>query len=258
VIETLLIDIEGTLVEHGKAVPGAADAITELSGRGFAIRFLTNISSRPPEDIARELLDLGFEGITPGHIQTAACAARQILVREDASFSDLLIPHRVVHLFDGLHLDRFTPDYVVVGDVGTGFDYETMNVAFRLLQNGARLLALQRNLHWESTDGAVLDAGAFVSALEAATGRSAVLAGKPSASFFRGALEELGAEERTALIVGDDQLTDIEGAHAIGARAAIVKTGKGTRSNSASPLPHHVLASVAELPALLDLLRSQH
>jgi HAD superfamily hydrolase (TIGR01458 family) len=258
VIETLLIDIEGTLVEHGKAVPGAASAITELSNRGLVIRFLTNISSRPPEDIAQELLDLGFERITPVHIQTATCAARQLLVKEAASFADLLIPDRVLHLFDGLRLDRSTPDYVVVGDVGARFDYETMNSAFRLLQNGARLMALQRNLYWDSKDGTVLDAGAFISALEAATGRPAVLAGKPSAGFFLGVLEELGAEERTTMIVGDDQSTDIEGALTIGARATLVETGKGRRRSSAPPRPHHVLDTVAELPALIDLLHAQH
>ncbi|MCB1502848.1 MAG: HAD hydrolase-like protein [Bauldia sp.] len=254
-IKTLMIDIEGTLVEHGRAIPGAAHAIAELAGRGFRIRLLTNVSSRPAEELARSLRELGFDGLSPGQIHTAADAARQFLVREGASYTDLLVPDRVMGLFGDLPLNRSAPDYVVVGDVGSRFSYENMSAAFRLLRNGARLLAMQRNLHWEAAGGAMLDAGAYVAALETACGCKAVLAGKPSADFFCTALDGLGPD--TALVVGDDQTTDIAGARAIGARAAMVSTGKGRRIDPGLAQPDHVLASVVDLPALVNRLPSR-
>ena len=36
------------------------------------------------------------------------------------------------------------PDFVVVGDYGEGFDFHALNHAFRLLMNGAALIALQK------------------------------------------------------------------------------------------------------------------
>jgi inorganic pyrophosphatase len=256
VINTLLIDIEGTLVERGGAVPGAPLALAELSRRGLNIRLLTNISSRPAEILAGELVMLGFDGIKPAHIHTSASAARRLLVKERASFSDLLLPDGVAHLFSGLPLDRTAPDYVVVGDVAERFSYENLSAAFRLLHSGSRLMALQRNLYWEAAGGAMLDAGAFVAALEAASGRAATLSGKPSAAFFRGALEDASGEVPATLVVGDDQTTDIAGAHALGARAVMVGTGKGTRIDPDLAGPDYRLASVADLPELVDRLRS--
>lgn len=256
-INTLLIDIEGTLVERGRAVPGAPQTLAELSRRGLGVRLLTNISSRPAEVLAAELIELGFDGIQPAHIHTAAGAARRLLAEECASFSDLLLPIGVAHLFSGLPLDRTAPDYVVVGDVGERFSYENLSAAFRLLRSGSRLLALQRNLYWDAAGGAMLDAGAFVAALEAASGRTATLSGKPSAAFFRGALEDVQGEARETLIVGDDQTTDIAGARALGALAAMVGTGKGKRLDPDLAVPDYTLVSVADLPDLVDRLRSR-
>jgi transglutaminase-like putative cysteine protease len=99
VISTLLIDIEGTLVERGRAVPGAAHALAELSRRRLAVRLVTNISSRPAEAMASELVALGFDGVQTAHVYTAADAARRLLVKEQASFSDLLFPDGVARLF---------------------------------------------------------------------------------------------------------------------------------------------------------------
>ncbi len=255
-INTLLIDIEGTLVESGRAVPGAPHALAELTRCGLGVRLLTNISSRSAEVLAAELVELGFEGIQPAHIHTAASAAQRLLVEERASFSDLFLPDGVAHLFRGLPLNRTAPDYVVVGDVGERFTYENLSAAFRLLRSGSRLLALQRNLYWDAADGAMLDAGAFVAALEAASGRVATLAGKPSTAFFRGALEDAKSGAHDTLIVGDDQTTDIAGAHALGALAAMVGTGKGKLVDPDLAAPDYTLVSVADLPELVNRLRS--
>ncbi|TCL65718.1 HAD hydrolase-like protein [Rhizobium sp. BK251] len=250
-IQTLLIDVEGTLIENGGAVAGAPEAISKLKRTGKQVRLLTNISSRAPEVVADELCNLGFEDITARDIRTSATAAVQFLQSECASFTDILLPRGVQHLFGDLKLDRIQPDYVVVGDVGEGFSYQTLNAALGLLLNGARLLALQRNLRWQSPTGHALDAGAYIAALEAASGQSAILSGKPSSVFFAGALAEFGGKAATTLVVGDDQATDIQGACAIGARSAMVQTGKGRLPRSHLPQADFVVDSIAEIPDLL-------
>ena len=119
-----------------------------------------------------------------------------------------------------------SPDYVLVGDLGDGFTYARLNAAFRLLADGAQLLALQKNRYWRKEDGLSLDAGPFVAALEYASGKSATVVGKPERDFFRLALEDMGLEPHEVAMVGDDAEADVAGAQAAGLIGIQVRTGK--------------------------------
>jgi ribonucleotide monophosphatase NagD (HAD superfamily) len=114
---------------------------------------------------------------------------------------------------------------------------------------------LQRNRYWDTGEELALDAGTFVAALEYATGREAILAGKPSAMFFQGAAESMGVELFNLAVVGDDPGTDVAGAQACEAAAILVKTGrfKGGALAPKMPTPDLILDSVATLPAALGV-----
>ena len=126
----------------------------------------------------------------------------------------------------GITLDGDEVDYVVVGDAGDGFSYEQMNRAFRLLLDGAMLLALEKDRYWMGRDGLLLSAGPFVAALEYASGKSAEIIGKPSPGFFRLALDSMDALPGETAMIGDDIVTDIGGAMAFGMKGILVRTGK--------------------------------
>jgi ribonucleotide monophosphatase NagD (HAD superfamily) len=87
-------------------------------------------------------------------------------------------------------------------------------------------VALQRNRVWESERGLVLDAGPFVVALEYASGREALVTGKPSPAFFATALRELGAPADRVAMIGDDLEADVGGAIEAGLDGVLVRTGK--------------------------------
>mgnify|MGYP001133514433 CR=1 FL=1 len=103
-----------------------------------------------------------------------------------------------------------------------------LNAAFRLLNSNpdAAFIALNKSRYYERTDGLALGAGAFVSALEFSTGRTAEVVGKPSRSFFHTVLSRLGASPATAVMIGDDALDDVFGAQEAGLAGILVKTGK--------------------------------
>src|SRR3982074_1605 len=71
------------------------------------------------------------------------------------------------------------PAAVGLGDLGAAFTAELLNGAFRMLMDGAELVALQHNRYWRRADGLALDVGAYAAALEDATGREAIVVGKP-------------------------------------------------------------------------------
>jgi ribonucleotide monophosphatase NagD (HAD superfamily) len=92
--------------------------------------------------------------------------------------------------------------------------------------------------------------------LEYAAGVRARVLGKPSPEFFRLALDAAGTAAERALVLGDDLDADVGGAHEVGLRAVLVRTGKG--AGPAPPegdpaAPDAVLDSLADLPALLGL-----
>ena len=77
---------------------------------------------------------------------------------------------------------------------------------------GAELIALEKDRYWMDRDGLSLSAGPFVSALEFATGKHAVVMGKPSRSFFELALMDMDLRPEEVAMIGDDIFTDIAGA----------------------------------------------
>ncbi|WP_070106002.1 TIGR01458 family HAD-type hydrolase [Burkholderia plantarii] len=252
-IDTLLCDIDGTLLHRGAALPGAAAALRAARDAGLGIRLLTNITAKTPRELAAQLGEAGIE-VEAGEILTATTACVGHLLAQPSKRCHLIVPDSARAAFEAVAIDDVQPDFVVIGDIGDAFDYATLNRAFRMLRGGASLIALQKNLFWFDVDGERLDCGAFVVGLEAAAGTQAVVTGKPSRVFFEAALRELGASAQRAVVIGDDIATDMAGARAIGAHALHVRTGK----HRPEWLDQHagsidsVLDSIADLPAWLD------
>jgi HAD superfamily hydrolase (TIGR01458 family) len=249
-IEGLLVDLDGTLYVGDEPVEGAREALGELKAYGITVRYVTNTTRKPRREVRDHLLSLGFE-IEETEIFTPARAAAG-LIGDRRCFP--LVDEALLEDLEEVTLTEDRPDYVLVGDLGEGFTYERLNAAFRLLVNGAELLALQKNRYWRTESGLSLDAGPFVVALEYASGKSATVVGKPEESFFRLALEDMGSRHEVAM-VGDDPETDVAGARAAGLRGFQVKTGKyRSEETVASDL---VLESVAALPGALGLRKGE-
>ena len=44
-------------------------------------------------------------------------------------------------------------DWVVIGDAGDNFSYAAMTIAFRLIREGAEIIALEKDRYWMGNDG---------------------------------------------------------------------------------------------------------
>ena len=251
-IRALLLDLEGTVCEAGRPLPGAPEALAALSARGVPHCFVTNTTSRPRSRLAAELSAMGI-AVPAERIFTAPLAARRYLLDQGLARCHLLVAPAVLEDFAGIEHVEDSREAVVVGDVGEGFTFLRLNHAFRLLLEGVRFVTLARNRYYRSGGGLVLDQGPFVAALEVATGREAVLVGKPAADFFRPALELLGVPAEETAIVGDDIEADVGGAIALGMRGVLVRTGKFREGELAASAvrPNAVVGSIAEILPLL-------
>jgi HAD superfamily hydrolase (TIGR01458 family) len=251
-IRALLIDLEGTVYEAGRIVPGAPEAIEQLRRSGVRCLFCTNTTSRPRRQLVAELEAMG---ITAKHEElfTAPLAGRRYLLDRGLTRCDLMVRAAVLEDFAGIAQDDRSPGAVVMGDIGEEFTFERLNRAFHLLLDGAELVTLARNRYYRAAQGLVLDQGPFVAALEHASGKAATLVGKPSEHFFRAALDALNISPGSVAVVGDDIDVDIGGGMAMGMRGVLVRTGKFRSEELARSgvRPDAVIDSVADLPRLL-------
>jgi phospholysine phosphohistidine inorganic pyrophosphate phosphatase len=251
-LRALLLDLEGTVFQSGVLIEGAAAALAEAARRGVACRFVTNATSRPRSVIHRELAAMGL-AVDPENLFTAPRSARALLVSRGWTRCHFLVRPALLEDFEGIAPADAGAQAVVLGDLGAGMTYERLNLAFRLLLDGAELVTLARNRYWQAEEGLRLDTGPFCAALEHATGKTAILVGKPSREFFEAARVSAGVSAAETAVVGDDLEGDVGGGQAAGMRGILVRTGKFREGDleRSSVRPDAVLKSIADLPSLL-------
>jgi len=252
-VRGILFDLDGVLYNGDEPMAGAADAVAWVRERGIPHLFVTNTTSRGAEVIAEKLRRFGIP-CDAGEILTPPRAAVAWLATQPRGPLALFVPPRTRVEFAGFDV---LPDesetgagYVVLGDLGERWDFRTLNRAFRLLHQNpdAKLIALGMTRYWQAPDGVRLDTAPFVVALEHATGRRAVVLGKPSREFFDAAVDRLRLAHEDVLMIGDDIRTDIAGAQAAGLKAALVRTGKFRQADLEEGIvPDFVLDSVGDV-----------
>lgn len=253
-ITGLLIDLDGTVYEVDRLVPGARRVTGWLRANRIPFLFTTNTSRKSRKAVVESLAGLGLE-TSANEILTAPVAAVRWLAGHGIRRIMLLLPDSTTGEFVDFELTPTEPEAVVVGDLGAAFDFELLNSAFRCLRRGARLVAVHKNRFWITGEGPTLDAGPFVVALEYAAGTEATLVGKPSPGFFEMAAGMLGVRPAGLAVVGDDLESDVRGARSAGLTAIQVRTGKFDAgllaATPAEAAPHHIIDSIAGLPDLL-------
>lgn len=249
-IKGILFDIGGVLYVGDSVVDGAVEAISKLQ-KNYEIRFITNTTRKPPQYIFNRLKEMGFD-IKEQQLFTPLAMAKSIISKSNAKAVTILTKESEEY-FNDLHSTDTSSEFVLVGDAGENFEYNRMNIAFRTLVNGAKLIALAQNKYFQDSDGKLsMDAGGFVKALEYASNVEAEVIGKPSKRFFYEAIESMGLSIDEVVMVGDDIESDIAGAQNAGIRAIMVKTGKYRPQDLEGAIfPDEVIDSIAQLPNLL-------
>jgi HAD superfamily hydrolase (TIGR01458 family) len=252
-IEGVLIDLDGVLYVGDRVIDGAREAIDYLRRHNIPRRYITNTTTRSIETLQRKLLELDFP-IDADEIISAPYATVLYLRQQGSPSCWLLLDDDVRDDFSEFEQTGDAPDYIVIGDIGDAWSYDLLNRVFQQIMRGSRLIALHRSKFWQTEHGLQLDIGAFVVGLEYASGREALVIGKPSPAFFRLALDDMGLSAEKAAIVGDDIDSDVAGGQACGLSGILVKTGKYRDDYAAASgvEPDLVLDSIAQLPQVFD------
>ncbi|NER83228.1 MAG: TIGR01458 family HAD-type hydrolase [Leptolyngbya sp. SIO1D8] len=247
-VKGLLLDLNGVFYAANRTLPGAQAAITALQKSGLPYRYATNNTTQSTKTMSQSLkaMDLPIE---PPEIISAAYAAVLHLREMGKPTIYPLLAEDVQQDFAEFPMSETQADVVVLGDMGDDWNYRLMNRAFRLMMQGAHLIALHRGKFWQWEAGLQLDIGAFVVGLEYATDQTATVAGKPNPFFFKMAIADLALPAAQVAMLGDDIEADVGGAQAIGMKGVLVKSGK-YRPHLAKKVdikPNVALANIGEI-----------
>jgi len=253
VADRVVIDLDGVVWRGHTLLPGADAAVSRLLDAGVQVVFCTNYAHAPWVK-ARELEDLGVPAapvVTSAEAAAAACGSgASVLVLGEASLAACL-GEAGLEVLDVWDLpEGEVPDVgaVVVGATPR-WDRSRIGMAADAVRRGARFVATNDDPTYpvEGPGGPRLlpGNGALVAAIEAASGRTAEVAGKPHAPMAQLLVDRFGPVD---VVVGDKPETDGLLAERLDAAFALVLSGvTGPEHLPVTPAPDLIGADLAEV-----------
>lgn len=246
-IKGIIFDIDGVLEFQGKIYDGAIETINSLRDKGIVLRFLTNSTLKSRNSCADKLKKRGFR-IFEEEIITASYATALYLKKLNPKSCWVMLEREGLNEFRDFAQDMEKPEYIVVGDNRSNFDFNHLNKALRLLLKGAKLIAMTPGLVDASMGQLELDVGSWAQMLERASGVKAVYVGKPNPYVFELALKSMNLDRSEVVMVGDQISTDIKGANNVGMRSILLKTGEfDERDLNSNIKPDFIFDSIRDI-----------
>lgn len=264
--QCLLLDCDGVLWQGDQNIDGSALAVQALKQAGKQLVLVTNSSTKSRASLAARAtnvlgIDVGVEEVvTSGAVVAAEAVAQKVKtayvvgsqgLKEELQLAGIqVLDPDVPEPFDE-NLFRLlttipTPEAVIVGH-DESFSFSKLATASLFLQRGGEAcLFFGTNPDVGNRDKSgylIPEAGAILAAIEAASGRSAVITGKPSTILINQLLQQRGLTKQQVMMVGDRLDTDIAFGNNGGISTCLVLTGVSSRT---------------QVDAAHDALRPQH
>ncbi|HUW35535.1 MAG TPA: HAD-IIA family hydrolase [Planctomycetota bacterium] len=255
-IDGLMIDLDGTTYLGDYLLPGAAEFYHAARDLGKRILYITNNSSKSPEQYLGKLRALGIparndEVFTSGeatliYLKQKGC--RSIFPIATTEFRRMMVEA-------GFAIDDEHPDYVVLG-FDTELTYEKLRTGCLLLKKGARFVASHPDPVCPMAEGEVPDAGSMLALIETATDRKPeVIVGKPNPLMFELGLKRLKVPKASTAMVGDRISTDVAMAEHAGVTSILVLSGV-TTPEEAEQSHHRIDYVVQTMADIIPMLTS--
>jgi len=250
-IENLIVDMDGVLYRGDEAIVGAKEFFAFLRERPIGFILATNNSTHTAQQYVDKLARMGVE-VALSEILTSSQATAMYL-------ETLAPPGTKVYVVGEEGLETAVRDrgYTILGEgaefVVVGMDrrltYEKLKVATLLIRRGAQFIGSNPDKTLPTEEGFIPGAGAMLAALEASTGVTPTIVGKPERTVFELALAKLKSSKEDTAIIGDRLDTDILGGYNAGLTTILVLSGATHRQDveSAAVKPDLVFRDIRHL-----------
>ena len=256
-----IFDMDGTIYLGGIPFDFARRFIKNLRADGRKVLFFTNNASHTSSFYAKKLEKLGFE---PGdnEIMTSGDVTLEFLKRYRPGKSVYMVATDELveeYISKGINVINSMPDPrhadVVITSFDTSLTYEKLNIACRLIRNGAEYLSTHPDYNCPTEDGFIPDSGAIAALVTASTGKTPTYFGKPYKETVEMIGEATGFTRDEMCIFGDRLYTDIALGKNFGVTSVLVLSGETTEADVDSALekdkPDFVFPSLDEVDRLI-------
>lgn len=243
-VRGVLFDLDGVVYRGEEVISGAPELFAYLAETGRTVGAVTNNALKTGEEYSQKLASMGID--LPGdRIITSGWAAAQYVANADAESSVYVVGgdalKKELRLVGAVESD--TPNFVVAG-IDLSLNLQRLSDGAVRVRNGARLVVTNPDLTVPIEGGVRAGSGAVQAFMEAVSGATATVIGKPQAGIFELALARLGLGPEETIMVGDTAETDIAGAAAANLRSVMVESGN---ANTAGVPVNLQVKDVAEL-----------
>jgi len=236
-VKAVLLDVQGTLTTRdpsGKTILiGGRELLNKLREKKLHVTVLTN-ATRRNDQVVDELRSLGLN-LNSNEVLSASLATAlylkknagraKIWVLGEKGLAEELEMHG--HVVVG---DDDKPSYVVVG-LDRELTYDKLNKALEYLRSGAELVGCHASKRIPEKNREVISVGPIVKALEYASGKTALIVGKPSNIMYQLAIEQLAVKPHEAIMISDEMENDLLPARNLGMKTALTLTGVTRRED---------------------------
>jgi len=229
-IAGLILDMDGTLLRGDTPLPGLAHLFRTMRARPLPFMIVTNNATKSTADYRRKMAGFGID-VAEGEILTAGMATVNYVQQKLPAGAPLYVIGQPA-LRDGLREAGFRlvetayePAAALVVGGDPQLTYEKLKNGVLHLQRGAQFIGTNPDLLYPTEEGMVPETGTTLAALQAATGRTPVVIGKPARHLFDLAVARLGCGAGETAVVGDRLETDIRGGQLVGLKTILTTTG---------------------------------
>jgi 4-nitrophenyl phosphatase len=221
-----LIDLDGTMYRGEERIDAASRFVTKLAEQEIPHLFVTNNSSKTPEQVSDKLLSMDIPA-KPEQVVTSSVAAARFIKKQYGETGVYMIGEKGLKTAledEGHRLTEEAPEVVVMG-IDHEISYEKLANAALAVRNGAAFISTNGDVAIPTERGLLPGNGALTSVVEVSTGQKPVFIGKPESVIVELALEMLGTSLQDTVMVGDNYQTDILAGINAGMDTIIVHTG---------------------------------
>ncbi|MBR7181867.1 MAG: HAD family hydrolase [Clostridia bacterium] len=251
--KAFICDMDGVIYHGNRIIPHVAEFVQWMLENDKKFLFLTNSAERSPRELEQKLARMGLR-ISEEHFYTSALATASFLASQCPGGSAYVIgePGLTYALYEaGFSMNDVNPDYVVFGETRS-LNYEKIEKAVKLVQNGAKLIGTNSDLTAPSENGIIPACRAMISPIEMTTGKKAYYVGKPNPLMMRHAMKHIDCRRTETAIIGDRMDTDIIAGIESEMDTVLVLSGVSTRESIEQfPYrPRYILRDVGEIIGL--------
>lgn len=231
--EMFLLDMDGTLYLGDELIDGSRDFLETIRQKNKKLVFLTNNSSKSKRMYIDKLRWLGVDA-TMEEIFTSGEATMLYLRKENPSARVFLLGTQALERefeeagFELIRERGKEVDYVVLG-FDTTLTYAKLWAACEYLADGVPYIATHPDFNCPLPGGRFMpDAGAMAALIEASTGKTPKVIGKPNKDVVESIAAKFGCEKEAMVMVGDRLYTDIQTGLNAGITTVLVYSGETT------------------------------